>query len=242
MMLALAACSSPRDRRNRDDACLPLPGAIRRGLVADPAGGALYWIEDVSTADYDAELQIQARLVRYDLAARRLDVIADWVAAPFHFMRGGIVVRQASDGAWRLVRIPHTGRIEVLTPSHLSVYDAEPVDPGMLVVRAGGDGMSAIYTLQLHRPRAALLAKADILLGVAAGQAVIERDDAHFAIDLETGAERPLELPDGATPNRDEAWFVAENTVRLHVMSTGEVQTGETTYHYDGKALTVADQ
>ncbi len=205
--------------------CLALPGTQRRSLRADPAGKGLYWLERVHVRDFEGELAMSDRLVRYDLGTRKLEVLLDDVVPPLHVLGERVVIPYADGTMFRLAMVERGGRVQSLLPAFLTVSDVEQIDDHTLAVLASGDGDPAIYTLDLDEPRPTLLVHAEELISVAGGKVFARHHGAAMMVDLRTAAREPLALPLGLTPQGADSWRVEDSTVRVRAHATGVERT-----------------
>jgi len=201
----LAACEKPAVDHPGD--CLPLPGAMRTQLTADPRGGGLYWFEPVRRWDYEAQLSYYWKLVRYDLRTHHLETLYDHVEAPFYAFDDELLMIRA-DKDRRLVLASRGGKLQELLPDYLSPVDVERIDDDSLAVLADGDGARAVYTLDLARPRPHHLLDADTVLSSKDGvvYAWVGRDG--VAVDVASGTRTEFTQRDKSMPLGDELIYV----------------------------------
>lgn len=209
--------------------CLPLPGKLRRALHADPAGGALYWFEARTGYGFDSDLYWYYQLVRYDLRNRRLDIVADHVTTPLHFLQDKVLVSRETSETNSLAMIGRDGRMQALLPDHFDVRDFEILDDHTLAVLAGGHGPRAVYLLDLNRPRPRHLIDAGLLLSTLGGKVFVRVDDAGIAIDAKTGERQSFAVDEVSWPLSGSAFWVEGSKVHSRSMTTGATQVAVAT-------------
>lgn len=220
LALALtAACKKPPPA-DAPGTCLPLPPAVRNQLVVDPDGEVLYWLEEVRVVDFYAELQAYDRLMRFDFRTRRAEVVLDHAAAPIQFIAGKPLLLESGDH-YRLVLIERDGQVQELTPDYFDVLDFEIINDHTIAVLAEGDGLRAVYSLDLNQPRPEHLLDADVLLSTYDGRIYMRIDDAGVILDPKTGKRDTFPLRKHGVPSGDTAFFVDTNAVKAESMSTG---------------------
>ncbi|HVK89626.1 MAG TPA: hypothetical protein VM513_36135 [Kofleriaceae bacterium] len=222
VLCLLAACE--RKAIDRPGDCLPLPGAARASLIADPRGGGLYWLEPVRRFDYDAKLTRYWNLVRFDLHSRRLESLYDHVEGPVYILGDKMVMVRTNEGR-RLVLQSRGGHAQELLPDYLSPLDAEMIDGDSLAVLADGDGPRAVYTLDLDRPRPHVLHDADTVLSSKDGVVYTWVGQDGVAIDAKTGLATSFEQKDHSMPLGDELLYVDGDEVVALSMATGTSRT-----------------
>ncbi len=220
LIVCLVACKKPVSREV--GRCLALPAAERNALIASPDGTALYWLENVYSADYDADLYSYARLMRYDLRSQRTDTVLDHAGGPVQFINGLVLATRRVDDNFRVVIVGSDGHVQELTPVSLDVSDVEVLDARTIAFLADGIGARAVYTLDLGELRPYHLIDADRLLSTSAGRVFVQVEDRGIAIDAKTRKQEPFVPRDGAVPNADTVLYVEKNRVNAKKMMTDD--------------------
>ncbi len=226
-VVVIVACGAACSSANRDQpgACLPLEGAQRRSLIADPLGDGLYWLEAEGIRDFDGEVAIHWNLVRFDLRTRRHEVIAPYIGSPLVPHGDGLLALRF-DGTARIARFGRDGTVEDLTPDDLDVVDYEPMDHGNLAFLADGNGPRAAYTLNLDRPKPKYLVDADTLLSAFGGHVfTVTKDNEGIAIDPLTRATARFKPTKHYWPLATDLLEVEDSQVVAHGMLDGRART-----------------
>jgi hypothetical protein len=200
-----------------------LPNAPRHSLRADPNGNGLYWLERVMARDYDGADISYDRFVRYDLTTKRATAITEGAMGPLNFTRTGDPLVLVKYEYRTLVHIHDNGYVQSLTPSWFDVTDVEPIDRTNLSVLAGADSKTAVYLLDLDRPRPAHLTDADILLSAVPRTVFVRHADKGYAVDIATGKRDERDVPTAAMPDKDLIYFVDDRTIMMRSLRTNEV-------------------
>jgi hypothetical protein len=216
--LLVLGCSKRTDVPGQ---CLPLPGATRSRLTADPAGDALYWFEPVRALDFDAALRTYDQLVRFDLRTRELTRLVDHVRSPIVFTRDGIVVRRDIGDDLSLALLDHSGQVRSLLPDFMAPDDAEPIDDHTIAVLARGDAPRAVYVLDLDHPKPKFLIEADVLLSTSGTKVFTLKDDDGISVDLVTGEQRKFSVTPKLHPQGSDLWYVSDRKLHVRSMTTG---------------------
>jgi hypothetical protein len=223
-LVLLAACKAkePDLTAFRNNGCLELPNAQRHSLRADPNGDGLYWFERVMARDYDGADISYDHLVRYDLTTKRSTVIVARALGPLNFTKTGDVLAVVKYEYRTLVNI-RDGYVQSLTPDWFDVSDVELIDRTNLSLLAGADAKTAVYLLDLDRPRPAHLSDADILLSAVPRTVYIRDGNDAFAVDIATGKRDARDVPGKAMPDEDLIYFIDDRTVMMRSLRTNEV-------------------
>ncbi len=221
LVATAAACAD--SKATKSDPCLPLPAAQRRSLTANPHGGSLYWLEAIRARDFDSELDIHWKLVRYDVRARRVHDVAVNVGSPL-LSQGDDLLALRFDAKGAITRFGRDGTIQALTPSHFDVEDVERINDRDLAFLATGEGPRAVYTLDLNNPRPRHVVDADSLLTSAGGNIFAVAKGEGIAIEPSTGARTSFTPRESYVPLATEQIEVEFDQVLAYSMLDGAMR------------------
>lgn len=217
----VAACKGkePKQTSFRPDGCLDLPSMSRYLIQADPNGGGLYWFDRVVARSYDGDDVSYNRLIRYDIAKHEEKVLRDRVTSPLLFTTNGEPLFLLYVGETKaLVKTRPDGHMQFVTPDYFDVVDVEPIDLRRFAILANGDGKSALYLLDLDRPRPVLLTDADVLLSATRTTIYARLGQESFAYDIASGTKSARTVPAKAMPDEDFAYEYVDGKITSRSM------------------------
>ena len=222
-LLASCKAKEPEQTAFRPDGCLDLPSMSRYLIQADPNGGGLYWFDRVVARNYDGNDVSYNRLIRYDIAKHQTTVLRDRVTSPLLFTANGdpLFIQYNGDNK-ALVQTRPDGHMQFVTPDYFDVVDVEQIDPRRFAVLANADGKSAVYLLDLDRPRPTLLFDADVLLSATRTTIYVRIGDKSYAVDIATGAKEERTVPPKAMPDEEHAYEAVGGKITSRSMRTND--------------------